>query len=683
MPETVLVVIQGNAQQYFKEMQKAGVATDKFAGKTKKTGGGLRQLRMGFIMVAGAIAGVIAGINKLIKAYGEQEEQEKLLRTALRNRLETEEEVNATTERMIQLAKERQKVTPFGDEESIAALKIAGTFPLAADEMEQLLIRAQDFAAATGKDLVAAMADLGRATEGQFGMLSRYGVSLREVTKETGDFDMLMQDLDSNFRGFAETAGKTTLGALKRFQNLVGDFMEELGAQLAPLMVEVLPVVLDLIKALLPPLIDILKKVLPFIKRLLELITPFLGRILEMLMPIVEEVLDVIMPPLLRMIEVILPMLLKWFEMLMPLLELIAPILELIFTVLEPIILLLSKLVELIMPILGPAIEHLALGLEQIVGFLTKIVRKLFEFLGIAKQVEEVKFDTGEMFGPFRPEPTERRPPTAPEIARGEGGIPTRLAGLEPGAEMPPLHGFPEIIRDIATAVKSELLPVNERIIEFARALREMGVEFESFIIGIGQTINEVFGAGFRAVMDDFLGKMQVTFDEGTSLVTRFFGSIWNALLNLVKKIVTSALVQIAVQLVASLAGIPVPGGFGGLSFLFKALGVPLGRQFGGGVRGRFPYLVGERGPELFVPHGAGDVLTGARMDEFLGRMTAAMTMRPAMAPAGALGGSIVIEEREHGLFNALFKAYQRLPDQQKRKFARDVYDAQDKEDRV
>jgi hypothetical protein len=50
-------------------------------------------------------------------------------------------------------------------------------------------------------------------------------------------------------------------------------------------------------------------------------------------------------------------------------------------------------------------------------------------------------------------------------------------------------------------------------------------------------------------------------------------------------------------------------GGFGNilLGGFLSAIGAP-GRATGGPVSGGAPYLVGERGPELFVPEGAGRI---------------------------------------------------------------------------
>jgi phage-related minor tail protein len=64
---------------------------------------------------------------------------------------------------------------------------------------------------------------------------------------------------------------------------------------------------------------------------------------------------------------------------------------------------------------------------------------------------------------------------------------------------------------------------------------------------------------------------------------------------------------------IGSLLGSLGGGGSGGgglFSALLGTLGLP-GRATGGTVSARTPYLVGERGPELFVPHAAGRIETG------------------------------------------------------------------------
>lgn len=64
----------------------------------------------------------------------------------------------------------------------------------------------------------------------------------------------------------------------------------------------------------------------------------------------------------------------------------------------------------------------------------------------------------------------------------------------------------------------------------------------------------------------------------------------------------------------ASLRALLPSGSSGGLnlgSMLGALLGLP-GRATGGPVSANTPYIVGERGPEMFVPEGAGRIVPGA-----------------------------------------------------------------------
>ena len=78
------------------------------------------------------------------------------------------------------------------------------------------------------------------------------------------------------------------------------------------------------------------------------------------------------------------------------------------------------------------------------------------------------------------------------------------------------------------------------------------------------------------------------------------------------RKVAVSALAEIAASAVKTDLGALFGGGSGGgglLSSLASALfgGAP-GRATGGPVTGGRPYMVGERGPELFVPTSAGSI---------------------------------------------------------------------------
>jgi phage-related minor tail protein len=85
--------------------------------------------------------------------------------------------------------------------------------------------------------------------------------------------------------------------------------------------------------------------------------------------------------------------------------------------------------------------------------------------------------------------------------------------------------------------------------------------------------------------------------------------------------------------------GIADTGG-GLLSFAAAALGAP-GRATGGPVEGGRAYLVGERGPELFVPNASGRIETGGG-----GRAPVNITVNVS-PPAGAEPGYMAMSGRQ------------------------------------
>lgn len=126
--------------------------------------------------------------------------------------------------------------------------------------------------------------------------------------------------------------------------------------------------------------------------------------------------------------------------------------------------------------------------------------------------------------------------------------------------------------------------------------------------------------SGFMAGVGDIRRELDGPLTQG---VARAGGSIERALARAavtgkfgfedLRRVALTALADIAAgALRTDLGGLLGGSGGGELTSLIGSLfgGAP-GRATGGPVSGGRPYLVGERGPELFVPAGAGRVETG------------------------------------------------------------------------
>ena len=133
------------------------------------------------------------------------------------------------------LANQLQSTTMFSNEAIINAQAMLATFQLTAEQVEELSERMLDMATAvtnvSGKeaDLQAIAIALGKGVTGNIGILSRYGIVLSETAKKSGDFNLIMKELDKNFKGMAESMRTTFMGQMKMSGNVVGDFQKELG----------------------------------------------------------------------------------------------------------------------------------------------------------------------------------------------------------------------------------------------------------------------------------------------------------------------------------------------------------------------------------------------------------------------------------------------------------------------
>lgn len=132
----------------------------------------------------------------------------------------------------------------------------------------------------------------------------------------------------------------------------------------------------------------------------------------------------------------------------------------------------------------------------------------------------------------------------------------------------------------------------------FARDVATMRSELEGPLVqGVGRAGRMIDAALARAITSGKAG-----FDD-------------------LKKVALAAMSQIASASLRALFNAPGPGGFGssmlnGLSSMIAGLLGSPGRATGGPVSAGRAYMVGERGPELFVPSGMGRIETlagGAR----------------------------------------------------------------------
>jgi hypothetical protein len=88
---------------------------------------------------------------------------------------------------------------------------------------------ALDISAGTGKSLEAVVSSLGRGFDGSTLGLSRLGAGLDKATLKTGDMDLITAKLAETFSGQAATAANTYQGQLDRVQIAISELQESFG----------------------------------------------------------------------------------------------------------------------------------------------------------------------------------------------------------------------------------------------------------------------------------------------------------------------------------------------------------------------------------------------------------------------------------------------------------------------
>lgn len=204
---------------------------------TSEAMGGLEGVRSKALLVGGAVAAVGAGILALgAKSFdlaNKQLEAETKLAAAIKA---TGQEASFSAKSVIQLAQERQKLTTFGDEQTIAAAAMLTTFGLEQKAVERLIPAIQDLSAFTGQDLTNSAMQVGKAFSDSITVLKRVGVTLTANQKAAfdaaGGYEkaaILADVLEKNVGGTAVALGEA-VGASVQFDNAVGDLLETFGA---------------------------------------------------------------------------------------------------------------------------------------------------------------------------------------------------------------------------------------------------------------------------------------------------------------------------------------------------------------------------------------------------------------------------------------------------------------------
>lgn len=225
--ERLQMLLTANGSQAIAEFQKTGAAAQKSLATADASSA---RLSSSLIKVGAGMAAIGAvGLIGLYKA-AEAAEEEGLAVEKLNNSISQSPELaGASSDAFLDQAAALQDVTRFADDATISSQALLGMFHLTQQEIIGLIPRIQDLAAKKGLDLATATQTVGKAMEGNIGILRRQGVEVDAAAFATDRYAAVTDALSAAAGGFAEREGARFSGRVQILKNNIGDLAEGVG----------------------------------------------------------------------------------------------------------------------------------------------------------------------------------------------------------------------------------------------------------------------------------------------------------------------------------------------------------------------------------------------------------------------------------------------------------------------
>lgn len=182
-----------------------------------------------------ALAGAIRSVTQSLRDFGRQELATRQLATALE--LVGANSAEALPE-LVRFSQELQKQTTIEDEATQELMRYGLTLGVTVREIKGATQASIGLAEALGIDQMYAMRQVTRAREGDFSGLTRYIPALRTATTEAERMAIANQVASRGFE-LAKDRVNTFTGSMQQLSNIVGDFRERVGEQLAPIIMRI------------------------------------------------------------------------------------------------------------------------------------------------------------------------------------------------------------------------------------------------------------------------------------------------------------------------------------------------------------------------------------------------------------------------------------------------------------
>jgi len=210
---------------------KIGADISSFTGQIKKASSTLNQFGnkvagIGKIVSAGISTPLIAAAGLSVKAFDTQIQAEKRLEAALRS---AGEFTQATLKDFKEFAISLQNVTTVGDESTLKLLQVAKSMGLTNEQAKRAAKNSIALSKSMGINEQSAIRYTAALEQGDSTMLNRYLPTLRQV-EDDSERAAKAQELLGQMFGAATAEAQSGLGPLTQIKNTFGDLQEEIGA---------------------------------------------------------------------------------------------------------------------------------------------------------------------------------------------------------------------------------------------------------------------------------------------------------------------------------------------------------------------------------------------------------------------------------------------------------------------
>jgi hypothetical protein len=554
---TLKVDFLGDLNDLTKKFRSATTQMESFANRINRIG---KQMSVALTAPITAFAGVS------VRAFAKQEDAERKLASAIRA---TGGQVDANMARFTAFATEMQRLTVVGDETTLGLLQLATAQGLSADASERAVRNAIAMQSAFNVGAESAIRMTAALEQGDATMLRRYIPALRGVTDEAEMLAKAHEILSGAFE-IAQDEALTFGGQVAQLRNAFGDFQEQVGAVIA-------------------------KGLGPFVRRAQLMV--------EQLQAMDEATLKARVQ------------------------------MGLFVAAIGPALIVFSKLATAFLALMTPLTAKIALfaalgaGIVVVYQNAQQLSERFVYYFSVAKDaVLGMVASALEALG---------RLVSYVDAVAGAAllGLGASVSGLRDEMDRPEFTefvGFLEAMGNVASSVGTKFTAMWDSILERVdpgvKAMSDMATETERFASSIERAT--VAGQTFSGSMANISEVTLPNMSEGIewvsyemqflqSVADTFVNSFGQGMANLIVqggkfvdvlenmgRLLASAAIQKAITIFLS-GGLEGSGFFGSGGGLFGAL---FGRATGGQVGRGQPYMVGERGPELFVPGANGFV---------------------------------------------------------------------------